>query len=132
MLEKKMLFVLVGALLVVIGVVVWGIRDGKNQPSDDQSAVVLYVGDGCPHCQVVEDFLAQNVDALAGKAPYEQKEVWKNVTNAQELGRRATACRIAQDTVGVPFLYAAGKCLVGETDVIGYFKEKAGLGAGQP
>ncbi len=87
------------------------------------SGIVYFYGAECPHCIDTLKFLEDN--KIAEKVPFEKKEVWHNQSNAKELSARAKACGIAEDIVGVPFLYADGKCFVGTPDVEAYFSEKA-------
>lgn len=78
-------------------------------------------GEGCSHCTNVEKFL----ESWEGKnkIKIEEKEVYKNSGNAALLVKRASSCNIAQDQIPVPFLFTLeGKCLVGDTPIIDYFK----------
>lgn len=128
MLEKKTITILAGALILVVGFVYFGLKDGKQVPviDDDPSAIVYYWGDGCPHCKVVNDFLEAN--NIADKVSFEKKEVWNNKENASEMGRRAKVCGVKTEGMGVPFVYGGdGKCYVGEPDVTKFFKEKSGM-----
>lgn len=129
MFEKKTVIVLLGAIVVISGLVYWGLQEEKL-PTDDPNAVVYYYGEGCPHCKVINEFLIAN--NISEKVSFEKKEVWGDKTNAMEMGRRAKVCGIKPEGMGVPFVYAAGTCFVGEPDVKKFFSEKAGLGAETP
>lgn len=87
--------------------------------------IVFYYGEECPHCHDVLDFLKEN--DIASKVPFVTKETWHIQANGKELFERADSCGIPRDEVGVPFLYADGKCHVGTPDVVGYFSEKTGI-----
>lgn len=126
MFEKKTVTILLGTIAVISGLVYWGLQ-GEAQPTDDPNAIVYYYGEGCPHCKVVNDFLVEN--NIAEKVSFEKKEVWDNKVNASEMGRRAKVCDIKPEGMGVPFVYAAGKCFIGEPDVKKFFSDKANLGA---
>jgi glutaredoxin len=129
-LEKKMLTILVGTVGAVLGLIYWGMQDGKQsqvQIVDDPNAIVYYYGEGCPHCKVVNDFLEANPQ-VAEKVSFEKKEVWSNKDNASELARRAKVCDVKPEGMGVPFLYGGdGKCYIGEPEVTGFFKTKSGM-----
>ncbi|MEK9151367.1 MAG: hypothetical protein AAB547_01940 [Patescibacteria group bacterium] len=130
MIEKKVFFALLGALVLILGLIYWGLQDG-GQVTDDPDAIVYYHGEGCPHCKVVNDFLEAN--SVAVKVSFEKKEVWGNKLNAIEMNRRAKVCGIKPEGMGVPFVYGGdGKCYVGEPDVIKFFKTKSGMSAEAP
>lgn len=125
MLEKKTSFILVGALIVIGLFVWWGLQE-ETVPTDDPNAIVYYYGDGCPHCKTINEFLEAN--KISEKVSFEKKEVWGNRTNAREMDRRAKACGVNSDGMGVPFVYGGdGVCYIGEPDVRKFFSEKAGI-----
>ena len=79
-------------------------------------------GNGCPHCEVVDEFLVtwEGKDKVA----VEKREVWYNKTNAQIMAVRAEDCGIAKSDLAVPFLVTPdGKCLLGDEPIINLFKE---------
>jgi len=81
-----------------------------------------YWGNGCPHCEVVDEFLVtwEGKDKVA----VEKREVWYNKTNAQIMAVRAEDCGIAKSDLAVPFLVTPeGKCLLGDEPIINLFKE---------
>jgi glutaredoxin len=124
MLEKKTIIVLIGTLVTVLGLIFWGLQDSKL-PADNPDAVVYYYGEGCPHCKAIDEFISAN--GIADKVSFDKKEVWNNKVNASELQRRAQFCNIQPEGMGVPFVYAAGKCFIGEPDVKKFFSEKANI-----
>lgn len=126
MFEKKTVVILLGTLVAIAGLVYWGLQE-EEQPADDPNATVYYYGEGCPHCKVINEFLSAN--NIAEKVSFEKKEVWGNKTNASEMNRRAKTCDIKPEGMGVPFVYAEGKCFIGEPDVKKFFSEKANLSA---
>jgi len=54
-------------------------------------------------------------------------EVWKDKENAKLMNDAAKICELNLEKIGVPFLFAEGKCYVGGPDVQNFFKEKARL-----
>lgn len=122
MLDKKTIAILVGLLVVVASLIFWGLQEA---PADDPNAVVYYYGEGCPHCKAIDEFISAN--GIADKVSFEKKEVWGNKANASEMQRRAKVCGIQPEGMGVPFVYAEGKCFVGEPDVRKFFAEKANI-----
>ena len=89
-----------------------------------QPRFVLYVGDGCPHCAIVEEYMKNN--SISTKLPITIKEVWHNQVNNVELGRKAVACGLDPNKVGIPMLVVDGRCIGGDVDITAYFKEKMG------
>ncbi|MFA5359929.1 MAG: hypothetical protein WC349_03150 [Patescibacteria group bacterium] len=106
-------------------------ESGKNksttaEPTEQQnqtaSQIILFYGDGCPHCKIVEDYIGKN--NIKEKFSFIQKEVYYNKTNANELGEKAKICGLATDSIGVPFLFDGKKCYIGDQDIINFFKQK--------
>jgi glutaredoxin len=120
--DKKRIYILLALLVIVIaGFIIWGIR----QPSAPQSDIIYYYGKDCPHCQNVSKFLDDN--KIAEKVQFEKKEVESNMQNALEMQKRAGECQIDTKNLGVPFVWARGKCFIGEPDVENFFKQEAGI-----
>jgi len=82
--------------------------------------IILFYGDGCPHCKIVEEFIENN--NIKNKISFAQKEVYNNKKNADELVGKAKICGIPTDSIGVPFLWDGTKCLVGDQDIVDFFK----------
>jgi hypothetical protein len=97
-----------------------------NQLKNNTAGIILFYGDGCPHCAIVEKYLADN--NVAGKVTFDKKEVFNNADNSALLGDKAHGCGLNTDSIGVPFLWdkETGKCFVGDEEVINYFKTKIG------
>ncbi len=91
----------------------------ENQSS---SQIILFYGDGCPHCAIVEEYINEN--NIQDKVPFVQKEVYYNQSNAQELQTKAKICGLPTDEIGIPFLWDGEKCLIGDQDIIDFFKNK--------
>jgi len=87
-----------------------------------QEMVILYYGQGCPHCQIVEDYLANNKPG--DNINLQQKEVFHNHQNLEELRSRANSAGIPDEFVGVPFLCDADNYWVGEVDIIDFFERQ--------
>lgn len=98
---------------------------GKNSSpasADEDSSIILFYGQECPHCKLVEDFLKEN--KAEEKIKFSQAEVYHNVANAEIMKKKADLCQIAPESLGVPFLWAEGKCYIGDHDAIQFFKDK--------
>jgi glutaredoxin len=88
--------------------------------STTNSAMILFVGEGCPHCAKVKDYVTTN--KIDQKINIEEKEVWSNQDNENLMKQKATQCGITD--YGVPFLWDNGTCTVGDQPVIDYFNKK--------
>jgi glutaredoxin len=87
--------------------------------------IIYYYGAECPHCKDVLKFLEEN--KIAEKVNFQKKEVWNDEANSNEMMEKVSECALDPKSVGVPFLYAQGKCLIGTPKVEEFFKEKAGI-----
>lgn len=88
-----------------------------------QEEIILFYGDGCPHCAIVEEFITEN--GIDKKISFEQKEVYYNKQNSNQLVEKAQICGFDTDSIGVPFLWDGTGCLVGDQDIVEFFKLKA-------
>jgi glutaredoxin len=117
----KKFLIIVGLVTVVI--IAGGIKlfSKPEAPLSPPTSYELYTGEGCPHCEIVKDFLStwEGKD----KVKIEEKEVWYNKENASLLQRRAIACGINPNNMGVPFMVTPeGKCLDGDQPIIDHLK----------
>jgi len=88
------------------------------------NAMTLYYGETCPHCKIVNDWLAtHNADS---RLSIEHKEVYSSPANAEALGAAAKACGLPDESIGVPFLAVNGKCIVGDELIIKYLNAQLG------
>ena len=97
---------------------------GKTQTQEEP--MILYWGDGCPHCEIVRDYIRQNQADL--KLRIEQKEVYNSPENQRELAKAAEECKIGASQIGVPLLYYKGQCYSGDQDCIEFIKNMAKKG----
>lgn len=94
------------------------------KPSVMPEGIVLFYGQGCPHCKNVDDFVAQN--KIEDKVKFTRLEVWHNQGNAELLVNVATGCKLdVTNGVPVPFLYDGKNCLTGDVEIINFFKNAA-------
>ena len=119
--------ILIVTIVGLLSVVVFGSKNKNTITKQDmQGAVpIFFYGNTCPHCAEVETWMTEN--KIEDKISIVKKEVYDNQQNATEMTKAAQDCGLPTGSIGVPFLYAEGKCLVGTPDVIGYLSEKAGI-----
>lgn len=138
--NKKHYIVLVVVIFLIVIIVVWGLKQetanapvtgagsvkGESAVQDNTSSdIIYYYGEECPHCKDVAQFLEDN--KIAEKVNFSKKEVWHDTVNAAEMEKKAAECNIQKSGMGVPFVYAKGKCYVGTPDVEAFFKQAAGI-----
>lgn len=93
------------------------------------SEPIFYYGNTCPHCKEVEEWFKAN--QVEEKIQFAQKEVYDDRQNAAELTKVAESCGLDTTSIGVPFLYADGQCLIGSPDIINYFALRLGIDPNQ-
>lgn len=122
--KRKNLYI----LIAILAIFVIGILAASKNPNwfaaKEESPIILYTGDGCPHCAKVDEFIKEN--QIDSKISFSQKEVYYNQFNAKDLQSKAKICRLPTDSIGVPFLWDKenAKCFIGDVDIINFFKTK--------
>jgi len=94
---------------------------------EKQKEVILFYGETCPHCEIVEDFIKDN--AIEQKVKIIQLEVFKDAENAAKMQKIAVKCKIDSANLGVPMAYTGRKCYIGDVDAIEMLKTKSGVSA---
>lgn len=82
--------------------------------------VILFYGNTCPHCEKVQEYLNQQPNSIR----YRHLEVYANPENANLMAQKAKSCGLQTDQIGVPFLFDGQKCLIGDQDIINWFKQQ--------
>lgn len=131
--DRKFYFGIGAVLVVVVIFVYWGIKSApqieaplaEKMNGTEESGVIYYFGKECSHCIKVTKFLEDN--KISEKVMFSKKEVWHNKVNAQEMEEKVVECGLDKSEIGVPFLYANGKCHIGEIEVVDFFKKEAGI-----
>ncbi len=125
--EKKTLWIIAGIVVVLIGGIGWLAIQAPTEEkvTVDENKIILFYGDGCPHCEDVEEYIAQN--DIKNKVEFVELEVWNNADNSAIMKKMAQECELDTNKIGVPFLVADGECYIGGPDVQEFFGERAGL-----
>ena len=123
-LKNKKFLIVAGAviLVAVAGFLIYFYKSPANLGPD---GIILFYGEGCSHCKIVDDFLTQN--KVEEKIKFTRLEVFKNTDNQKILLQKVQACKMDVIDVGVPFLWDEKNCLIGDQDIIKFFKDKAGI-----
>jgi len=102
-------------------------------PTPLPAGVVLFFSPDCPHCKVVEDFItANNIDQKVKytklEVPFYTKTSPQLVANGELAIQLAQGCKMdVSGGVGIPFMYDGKNCLLGQDEVINFFKNAAGI-----
>ncbi len=124
--KKKTIISMVLFIIILIFSIVILVKNNdqriNNSIVDNSSDIILFYGDGCPHCLIVEDYINEN--NILDKISITQKEVYNNDLNAQELREKAGFCKLATDSIGVPFLWDGSDCYIGDQEIINFLKSE--------
>ncbi len=127
--DKVIVIIVIVIILVATLFFVWYSNTGTGlvDPVLIPEGIILFYGDGCPHCENVDKYLADN--KIEDKVKITHLEVWHNKNNQNVLIEVAKRCNISSNEFGVPFLYdpligseQTGKCYAGDINIIGFFK----------
>ena len=108
-------------VVIIAGLLFFIISGSINK----KGQTILYYGNTCPHCKEVRDWM--NKQQIDKKITIIEKEVYDNPVNSLEMVQSAKKCGLPEKEIGVPFLYAGGKCYTGTPEVIDYLSKQAGI-----
>lgn len=127
--NKNFILAIIGIIIILAGILYFGYASGflskifsSNNVPVDTSGIILFYGDGCPHCKNVDDFISAN--KVEDKVKFSRLEVFNNKDNSKILIQKAGICKIATESVGVPFLWDGKSCIVGDQEIIKFFQDK--------
>lgn len=133
--DKTPVFIIL--VIIVAGIFFWAIQSGIFLPNTNNVSIpegtLLFFGDGCPHCKVVDEFVTENkieekIKLSKLEIPFALKTSPELQKNSLVLLQIAKKCNIdISNGVSIPFLYGNEKCYVGQDDVINFFKNEAGI-----
>lgn len=126
--NSYLLPIIILVALAIIGLVFFRKSSGNAGKTEevqfsDEPGIILYTQIGCPHCEDVEKFVEEN--NIKEKVPFTEKEISSNKEYEQSFFDKAQKCNLELNNIGVPLLWDGEKCLVGNVDIINFFKEKA-------
>jgi glutaredoxin len=106
--------------IIILGV--WIIFTPKKVSGVPKEAI-LFVGEGCPHCKKVEEFITAN--EVRKKIQFTTKEVWYNQDNALIMAKVWKQCGLNdQGGMGVPLYWDGTSCFNGDQEIINLFQSK--------
>ena len=126
---KKIIYILIGIALIFGLYKLLSIPPKNNSPSNivvENSDLIFYWGDGCPHCENVEKWMAEN--NIDQKLKITKKEVYQDAENRKELidSVNKYCPELNQNGVGVPIGFdpVNNKCIQGDTTIIDFLSQK--------
>lgn len=88
--------------------------------ADDQADLILFWGDGCPHCEKVKQYITDN--KIDSRIKISFKEVYYNKSNQALLSETVKKCPEINTSqgIGVPLAYdrVNSRCLLGDQPII--------------
>ena len=115
----KKVHIAIGVFLLLAILV---IADLDWQVSQRQSnLIIFYYGNTCPHCKIVEDYMAAN--NVNSTLQIEWREVYNNTDNRNALIRLWSQCNQTGDAQ-IPLLYFHGACYIGQDDGVAFLKRQ--------
>jgi len=119
----KKYYALAAVIILVLFAAIYS-RNSKTADIAGNENVVLFYSKECPHCQIVEEYIEKN--KIAEKVNFTRAEVFYNKNNRKLFIEKYKACGLADEKeMGVPMLWAEGKCFIGQDKAIEYFQSKA-------
>jgi hypothetical protein len=126
--KKTVLTILI---IVIILFVFYKITSQKPQSVNTDyknSDLILFYGNTCPHCKIVEEFISQN--QIDQKLKISQLEVYINKYNSNlfsEMVKNICPDKSSPEGLPVPFLINQKdkQCFVGDTPITEYLTEKS-------
>ncbi len=118
--------IIIAFILLFVGYV--GYQIFKPAPPtipDSEADLILFWGNGCPHCEVVKNFITDNKSD--SKFKISQKEVYYNKANQKQLEDTVKLCPEVDSSksIGVPLAFDVKNklCLLGDTPIIQWLKK---------
>lgn len=118
--------IIIVALIFIFSLIIYYIYSLKPPTIDkSQADLILYWGNGCPHCEVVKDYISEN--NLDSKFKIIQKEVYYDKDNQKDLEITVALCPDIDKSkgIGVPLGFDVKNqtCLLGDTPIIEWLKK---------
>lgn len=99
------------------------LKNAQTADINGNENVILFYGKECPHCQIVEEYLDKN--KIFEKFSFVRSEVFHNENNQKIFVEKYKSCGVSdKGEMGVPMLWADGKCYIGQDKAIEYFQNK--------
>lgn len=98
----------------------------NNQVDTNSADMVIFWGEGCPHCENVKKYVSDN--NIDTKLKISWKEVYQNKDNQKEMAITAQKCPEIDTSkgMGVPFGFSTKeqKCFIGDKPIIDWIENQ--------
>jgi len=122
----KKIFIIGGVALVLILGFIFSRRKGEEASVagvSSEGSIILYTTEICPHCRVVENWLAEN-EEIKKKSGLTEKDA-NSAGIADEMIAKMKECNLdASQGIRVPLLSDNGECFLGDQPIIDYLFQK--------
>jgi len=123
---KKIAIAVVVVLVLVLTYKTLSTPPQTKGVSQEDAEMILFWGNGCPHCKIVDEYITSNKVDERVKISY--KEVYYNKTNQNLLQETVKKCPSIDSSqgIGVPlaFIKSDRTCLYGDTPIIDWLKTR--------
>jgi glutaredoxin-related protein len=120
---KNIHFVLLVLVIIIAAGFFFMSKGSSEKKLQSNTRIIYFYSTQCPHCENVKAFLANN--DIRNKVIFDEKEVSQNRDNLIQLVKIRELCHLPKEKyVSVPFLWTGSECLVGDQNIIKFFKEK--------
>lgn len=122
--NKSLLKPLLIGLIIIAAIVSLILASlSTKKPPEEASAMILFYGENCKYCKIVEQYINDN--NVRAKLKFQELEVYNNKANAALMAEKAKICGIeATRGLGVPFFFDGKNCLRGDVEIVNFFKTK--------
>lgn len=118
----KKYYALAGVIILVLFAIIY-FEISKTSDISGSEKIILFYGKECPHCQIVENYIEK--EKIAEKVEFTRAEIFHNKNNQKIFVEKNKTCGTTDEKeMGVPLLWAEGKCISGQDKVIEFFQNR--------
>ncbi len=119
----KKYYILAAAIVLALFIAIY-LETSKTSDISGQENIIFFYGKECPHCHIVEEYIEKN--EVDRKIEFAKAEIYHNKNNREIFIEKNKICGVDNEKeMGVPLLWADGKCISGQDKVIDFFQNKA-------
>lgn len=94
----------------------------ENKKEVEEKNITFYTGDNCSSCESVKKYLLEN--NVKNVIAFEEKNINEIEANFEQMAEDAMYCNMDEESFGVPFLWAEGRCYADEKEITDFFRQK--------